>query len=132
MKHPEGATEAPTHAALLIPALANRVYGIRIAKRSSSQISELKISYFVANVYSLLLSALLCSVENSLTCATWRLYSLPLCSRSPHNAQNFTTLIESLQAVESRTAGTAFEGGYNRILLLIKKEVNNNHDLWSS
>ena len=64
-------------------ALANRGHGI--AKTSSPH---------------MLLSALHCSVEDiaRLKSATWllctvcwSLYSLPLCSRSPHNAENFTT-----------------------------------------
>ena len=47
MKRPEG-LHRRQHSALLIPALADRGYGI--AKRSSLQVSESKISYLVATV----------------------------------------------------------------------------------
>ena len=72
---------------------------------SRSPFSPTEVTESATILVFLLLSALLCSVNNAdLKTATWLLYCLRLRSRSPHNAQHSTSINDhSNPYIESTT-----------------------------
>ena len=73
---------------------------------SRSPFSPTEVTESATVLVFLILSALLCSVNNAdLKTATWLLYCLRLRSRSPHNAQHSTSIIYIYTSETKRDRG---------------------------